>query len=159
MEESRPAEDNTPVEENRSPQERVADTRHRLAREIDAWFGTGSAGRAWVVPYTFAYVDDVIVAATMRSGRTVANLTASPKITVHLDGVRDVVSIDGTAEFIEVADLTENEHRELTRKLDGADPHRWADIALRVHLDVVRAWRNETEITTKVIMRGGRWLA
>ena len=87
----------------------------RLTDERVYWVATaGADGQPRVRPLDGIYVDGVIYVGGSPKTQWVRDLTANPKVSVHLDGVADVVIIEGDAELMMGADA------ELAEKLAAA---------------------------------------
>jgi hypothetical protein len=73
----------------------------RLAAERVYWIATsGPDGRPRVRPVDGLYVDRRIYVGGSPATRWVRDIAANPEVTVHLDGVADVVIWEGTAEIL-----------------------------------------------------------
>lgn len=69
------------------------------------WIATsGPDGRPRVRPVDALYVDGVIYVGGSPETRWVQDLSANPHVSVHLDGVDDVVIVEGEAELMMGAD-------------------------------------------------------
>ena len=87
----------------------------RLIEERVYWVATADAdGQPRVRPLDGIYVDGVIYVGGSPKTQWVRDLTANPRVSVHLDGVADVVIIEGDAELMMGADA------ELAEKLAAA---------------------------------------
>jgi hypothetical protein len=138
--------------------QRVADARHRLAHDVDAWVATADAagGTPYLVPLSFLWHDGALLFATPAKSPTGRNIGATGLARVALGPTRDVVLIDGTAEETTVADDVGNVFAERT----GFDPRPLAGYAFfRVRPRRVQAWREANELAGRDLMRDGRWLA
>jgi nitroimidazol reductase NimA-like FMN-containing flavoprotein (pyridoxamine 5'-phosphate oxidase superfamily) len=73
----------------------------RLTTERVYWVATsGPGGRARVRPVDGLYLDGVIYVGGSPEARWVRDIAANPHVSVHLDGVDDVVIVEGEAEIL-----------------------------------------------------------
>jgi hypothetical protein len=73
----------------------------RLARDRVYWVATvGPRGRPRVRPIDGLYLDGVIWVGGSHETRWVRELVANPQVAIHLDGLDDVVIVDGVAEVM-----------------------------------------------------------
>jgi len=73
----------------------------RLVGDRVYWIATvGQDGRPRVRPVDGVYVEGVIYVGGSPETRWVRELAANPHVSVHLDGVDDVVIVDGKAEIM-----------------------------------------------------------
>jgi hypothetical protein len=87
----------------------------RLAEARVYWVTTVSgAGKPHVRPIDGLYLDGVIYIGGSMETRWVRDLLENTRVTVHLDGVQDVVIVEGEAELMQGAD------DELARRLADA---------------------------------------
>lgn len=146
----------------RSAGARIADTRHRLEHDADAWLATASADGPWLVPLTQVWFDDQMWFATDGDGPTARNIAAERKVRVALGPTRDVVIIDGEAEIHSIDAVVEG--TALAEVLAGyeerysTDPRTWADVLVAVRPQRIQAWREENELKGRTIFRDGIWL-
>lgn len=151
------------AEPPRDIETRIADTRHRLQHDADAWVATAGPDGPWLVPLTQVWSGDRIWFATDRDSPTARNITADARVRVALGSTRDVVMVDGEGE-LHAIDATEDgsalsgvladyQHRYST------DPRSWADVLIAVRPERIQAWREENELKGRTILRGGSWLA
>lgn len=141
---------------------RIADTRHRLEHDVDAWVATAGPDGPWMVPLTHVWIDDQLWFATDRAGRTVRNIESDATVRVALGPTRDVVVIDGeaTAHPLEssAGDEVADRVMEAYEQRHGSDPREWADALIVVVPRRIQAWREENELQGRTIMRDGSWL-
>jgi hypothetical protein len=77
----------------------------RLTEERVYWVATaGADGQPRVRPLDGIYVDGVIYIGGSPKTQWVRDLTANSRVSVHLDGVADVVIVEGDAELMMGAD-------------------------------------------------------
>ena len=82
----------------------------RLARDRVYWIATvGSDGRPSVRPVDGMYVDGALWVGGSPATRWIRDLATNPHVAVHLDGVDDVIIVEGVVEILETveADLAE----------------------------------------------------
>jgi len=128
-----------------------------LATEVDCWVATATGGVPHLVAMSFGWDAGVISFATPRRYRTVINLEVSPEVKMSFGTLHDVVVVAGTAE---VKDLSEVPDGELDRFAEraGWDPRQSEGNAfVRVTPRRILAWRHESELAGRVMMRDGRW--
>jgi nitroimidazol reductase NimA-like FMN-containing flavoprotein (pyridoxamine 5'-phosphate oxidase superfamily) len=78
---------------------------HRLARDRVYWLAAvGTDGRPRVRPIDALYLDGVIYVGGSGETRWVHDVEANPAVSIHLDGVDDVVLIEGDAEVLSSMD-------------------------------------------------------
>ena len=92
---------------SRSSNERKADALAKLeAIEANVWVASGSpTGAVHLIPMTHTWNGTQVVLATEPMSRTVANVTANPRVRLALGETRDVVMID--AIFVEAVPKAE----------------------------------------------------
>jgi nitroimidazol reductase NimA-like FMN-containing flavoprotein (pyridoxamine 5'-phosphate oxidase superfamily) len=79
-----------------------AHVEERLANDRVYWIATvGPGGRPRVWPVDGMYVDGVLYVGGSPQTRWIRELAANPQVSVHLDGGRDVVIVDGEAEILQ----------------------------------------------------------
>lgn len=144
--------------EPRSLEQRLADTRARLARDVDAWVASAGVDRPWLVPLSFVYADGELLFATDAESGTVTNLAHSSVVRIALGETRDVVLIDGIVTVEPIASMTEAQAARYVDLNAGSDPREWADSLLRLRPRKVQAWREENELRGRHLMIDGRWL-
>lgn len=144
----------------RSRAERRRDTEHRLAHDVDVWVATASPdGVPHLVPLSFDWDGEALLAATPADSPTGRNLAAGRTVRLALGGTRDVSLIDGTVEVLDLDALPE-ERADRFAAQAGFDPreaagaYRWFRITPRR----VQAWREVNELPGRDLMRDGRWL-
>lgn len=139
--------------------ERAAHARDLLGTEIDAWVCSASAdGDAYVIPLTYEWDGAAMLFATPARSRTIRDLKRAGRTRITLPSTRDVVILDGAVEMLEAAG-----HQ---TEIDGFVAHHHWDPRLEpnpyqfFHFrpDRIQAWSVESELSTRDVMRGGRWL-
>ena len=146
------------MESPRPGAQRRRDTEHRLAHDVDLWVASASAdGAPYLVPLSFDWDGEALLAATPADSPTGRNLAAGRVARLALGHTRDVTMIDGE---VEVLDALPPRRAGLFAERTGFDPrasatpYRWFRIVPRR----VQAWREENELTGRELMRDGRWL-
>jgi hypothetical protein len=149
-----------PVAPARSTAERVRHAQARLATDVDLWVASASAaGEPYLVPLSYLWRDGRIVMATAESSATVRNLRSLGRVRLALDGLRDVVLIDGDVTFPAAADV-EPAVVEAYVAHAGWDPRQDPATAWLVVIPTrVRCWREVNELPGREVMRDGAWLA
>ncbi|MFG2640787.1 pyridoxamine 5'-phosphate oxidase family protein [Streptomyces sp. NPDC048370] len=165
----------------RSRAERRRDTEHRLAHDVDLWVASASAdGAPYLVPLSFDWDGEDLLAATLADSPTGRNLTANGTVRLALGGTRDVTMIDGDVEVLALDALprkrgdrfaartgfdprrsdtasgnaSDNGSGNGSGNASAASPYRWFRITPRR----VQAWREADEIQGRELMRDGHWL-
>ncbi|MFG2881800.1 pyridoxamine 5'-phosphate oxidase family protein, partial [Streptomyces sp. NPDC048297] len=140
--------------------ERLRDTEHRLAHDVDVWVATASPdGAPCLVPLSFDWDGKTLLLATPTSSRTGRNLAATRTARLGLGPTRDVVMVEGEVEVLEIDELPQQEGDRFAART-GFDPrtlttpYRW----FRVTPRRVQAWREEAELPDRELMRDGHWL-
>jgi Pyridoxamine 5'-phosphate oxidase len=149
-----------PLDPPRSTAERVRDTVARLAADVDLWVATASAaGEPYLVPLSYLWHDGRIVMATAERTATVRNLRRGGPVQLALDGLRDVVLIDGDVAFVTAGDV-DPAVADAYAAHAGWDPRTDpATTWLVVTPTRIRAWREANELPGREVMRAGAWLA
>jgi hypothetical protein len=144
----------------RSTAERIRHAQARLAADVDMWVATASAdGDPYLVPLSYLWHEGRIVMATAERSATVRNLRRGGPVRLALDGLRDVVLIDGDVAFMASADV-EPAVAEAYVAHAGWDPRPdTASTWLVVTPTRVRTWREVNELPGREVMRDGAWLA
>ena len=146
----------------RSVEARIADTRHRLQHDSDAWVATAGGDGPWLVPLTQVWSDDRMWFATTSDSPTVRNLTTSKAVRVALGSTRDVVIIDGHAELYPIDAMVDGtalaDALAAYQQRYSTDPRTWADVLIAVPPQRIQAWREENELKGRTILRDGTWL-
>jgi hypothetical protein len=147
--------------EARDQQTRKADTLAMLASPaIDVWVATASAaGEPHLVPLALAWVDERIVIAIPGSSVTARNLTTSRKARLALGPTSDVVMIDATLDDAVDVGADDALGDAYVAQETGWDPRDSTGYMFLLLRPVrVQAWRDETEIADRTLMRDGTWL-
>jgi nitroimidazol reductase NimA-like FMN-containing flavoprotein (pyridoxamine 5'-phosphate oxidase superfamily) len=142
----------------RSTAERVRDTRARLAADVDLWVATASAdGEPYLIALSYLWHEGRIVMATGERTATVRNLRAGSPIRLALDGLRDVVLIEGDTALAPVGEV-DPAVADAYSAHAGWDPRADAETAwVVVTPRRIRAWREANELPGREIMRDGAW--
>ncbi|MDO3703174.1 pyridoxamine 5'-phosphate oxidase family protein [Micromonospora sp. C28SCA-DRY-2] len=144
----------------RGLEERLRDTRAKLAGEVDLWVATASSsGGVHLIPLSYLWDGATFLISTPRASITGRNLLADPRVRLSLGPTRDVVIVDGTAEPVDIADLgPETGDAFATRT--GFDPRQLDEPYqyFRIRPRRIQAWREANELAGRVLMRDGRWL-
>ncbi|CAL9411025.1 pyridoxamine 5'-phosphate oxidase family protein [Streptomyces sp. enrichment culture] len=143
----------------RDREQRKRDVLRRLDEDHDLWVATASAaGEPLLVPLSFVWHDGALVMSTRRTNPTARNVTPRGRVRLSLGHTRDVVLVDGLAEAVEGRDLPCASADAFAAKLgwDPRDRESW--IYLRVTPRTVKAWREESELPGRLLMRDGTWL-
>lgn len=143
-------------------QQRIADTRRRLADDVDLWVSSAdpASGTPYLVPLSFLWDGSVVIVSTPAASPTARNLAATGRVRLGLGLTRDVVLIEGNAATHTAADLGDATCDAFAAKA-GFDPRElrteygW----FRITPWRIQAWREVDELAERELMRGGQWLA
>ena len=145
----------------RTPEQRKQDTLHRLEHDADLWVATsGAYGAApYLVPLSFLWDGTTLLLATVAASPTGRNLEETGRVRLGAGLTRDVVMIEGTADTVTPAELSEEEGDRFAAKT-GFDPRRLSTryLYFRVRPHRIQAWREEDELEGRELMRDGKWL-
>ncbi|MEU4086588.1 pyridoxamine 5'-phosphate oxidase family protein [Streptomyces aureus] len=140
--------------------ERRSETLRRLATERDVWVSTAHPDHGpHQVPLWFVWDGHAVWMCTGAASATVRNLRAEPRVRLSLPDTFDVVLFEGEAECFPDEEVPDEAAEAFTGKF-GWDP-RTEDgpfVYVRVTPRTVRAWRGESELRGRVIMRDGTWV-
>jgi hypothetical protein len=116
---------------------------------------TSSDGVAYLVPLSFLWDGETLLIASP----TARNLQATGWVRVGVGPTRDVVLIEGTAQALAAADLSDETGDAFAEKT-GFDPRRLAQTYLyfRIRPQRVQAWREADELAGRELVRDGRWI-
>lgn len=153
----------------RSVAHRIRDTLRRLESDIDAWVATADAdGGPWLVPLSFVWDGERLLLSTTGSSPTGRNLAAGGgAIRIGIGETRDVVLVEGTVDGT-VDGVTGIAPADLPASIGdrfavttGFDPRTLGPAWRYYWVRPVRvlAWREANELSGRVLMRDGRWLA
>jgi len=146
----------------RPPEQRKSDTLEALAaHEADVWTATaGREGQPHLVPLSLCWLDERIVLVTEPTTSTVRNLRAGSTARLGLGPTRDVVMIDAVLESDHDSTEVTPEIADAFAAQSGWDPRQATGDFRYVVLRPVRvqAWREETELADRTLMRDGEWL-
>lgn len=144
----------------RSRAQRRRDTEHRLGHDVDVWVASASAdGTPHLVPLSFHWDGEALLAATPADSPTGRNLAATRQARLALGHTRDVAMIEGDVEVLAIDALPPHVGDRFAART-GFDPrslttpYRW----FRITPNRIRAWREENELSGRELMRDGRWL-
>ncbi|MFF2571388.1 pyridoxamine 5'-phosphate oxidase family protein [Streptomyces sp. NPDC058084] len=145
----------------RSRAQRRRDTQHRLTHDVDVWVASASVdGAPHLVPLSFDWDGEALLAATPAASPTGRNLAATRTARLALGHTRDVAMIEGDVEVLDIDALPPHLGDRFAART-GFDPrslttsYRW----FRITPQRVQAWREENELAGRELMREGHWLA
>ncbi|MFB7864396.1 MULTISPECIES: pyridoxamine 5'-phosphate oxidase family protein [unclassified Streptomyces] len=145
----------------RSRAQRRRDTEHRLTHDVDVWVASASVdGAPHLVPLSFDWDGEALLAATPAASPTGRNLAATRTARLALGHTRDVAMIEGDVEVLDIDALPPHLGDRFAART-GFDPrslttsYRW----FRITPQRVQAWREENELAGRELMREGHWLA
>lgn len=140
----------------RTLEQRVRDTRAKLAREVDLWVATAGSGGGYLVPLSYLWDGAAFLVSTPRTSVTSRNLLADGRVRCGFGPTRDVVIVDGVAEPVEPDPETGDAFAART----GFDPRKEGEPYqyFRIRPERIQAWREANELRGRDLMRDGRWL-
>ena len=144
----------------RSKAERKRHVRHVLESENKLWIATASEdGSAHLVPFSFVWDGERIVAATSERSPAARNAGRTGKARVALGTFGDVVLIDvhATVAAYDSIDADVAERLVHVSALDGRSSS--SVVYLRLVPWRIQTWWSLQELAKPTVMRGGRWLA
>ena len=115
-------------------------------------------GAPYLVPLSFDWDGEALLAATPTDSPTGRNLAATRSVRLGLGHTRDVSMIEGDVEVLEL-DALPQQHGDRFAARTGFDPrvlatpYRWFRSPRRI-----QAWREANELPGRELMRDGRWL-
>ncbi|MYW18509.1 pyridoxamine 5'-phosphate oxidase [Streptomyces sp. SID2955] len=145
----------------RSTAQRVRDTLERLVTERDIWLSTAHPAHGpHQVPLWFLWDGRAVWMCTSAASVTARNVRAQPRVRLALPDTFDVVLVQGKAQGVPARDVSAGAAQAFADKF-GWDPRTEEDpfLYIRVVPGTVRAWRGERELSGRVVMRDGTWLA
>jgi hypothetical protein len=148
------------AEPARSQLQRKRDTLIRLEQEVDAWVATAGveSGTPYLIPLSFLWEGETLLISTPSSSPTSHNLLASGKVRLGIGPTRDLVLIEGSAEAVEMFDISDELGDAFAAKT-GFDPRELSTpyTYFRIRPRRLQAWREANELEGREIMRGGEW--
>ena len=144
----------------RSKMERKGHVLRMLESENKLWIATASDdGSAHLVPFSFVWDGERIVAATSERSPAARNARRTGKARVALGTFGDVVLIDASATVTGYGGIDTDVAERLAQvsALDGRSSPSVAYLQLTPWR--VQTWWSLQELAKPTIMRGGRWLA
>jgi general stress protein 26 len=146
----------------RSPEERKADALAKLtAIKANVWVASASpTGGVHLVPVTLTWNGSQVVLATGPRSRTVANVTADPRVRLALGETRDAVMIDAVLAEAVPAAAAPAVLAEAYAAQAGWDPR--TDPGDYVYLvfgpERIQVWREDEDLGGRTVMRSGAWV-
>jgi general stress protein 26 len=143
---------------SRTVAQRIIDTQHLFASEVDCFFATTNPdGHPNVVPLSVVWHAGVFILCTRQSTRTIRNLRARPFARLVYGTTRNVALVDAKADISDLASVKQSAldsfHRHVGWDI-AAEDERY--VAITCTPQTIQAWRQEPEAT---LMDGGEWLA
>jgi hypothetical protein len=87
----------------RSRAQRCRDTEHRLTHDTDVWVASASAdGAPYLVPLPFDGEGEVLLVVTLTDSPTGRNLSATRTVQLGLGHTREVSTLEGDVEVVEI---------------------------------------------------------
>jgi general stress protein 26 len=146
----------------RSREERKAAALAKLAAvETNVWVASASpTGAVHLVPVTHTWNGSQVVLATEPKSRTVANVTANPRVRLALGETRDVVMIDAAlVESVPGSEAPASLVEEYVAQA-GWDPR--TDSGDYVYLvlgpERIEVWQEAEDLAGRTVMRNGVWV-
>jgi len=146
----------------RSPEERKADALAKLAEvEANVWVASASpTGAVHLVPVTHTWNGSQVVVSTGSGSRTVANVSANPRVRLALGETRDVVMID--AVLVEAVSTSEAPAAVADGYAvqAGWDPRTedGDNVFLVLGPERMQVWREGEDPAGRTVMRNGAWV-
>jgi hypothetical protein len=153
--------------EPRSRAERKADTLAKLrAAEADAWVSSASVSSdgggpsPYLVPLSFAWIDEQLVIALESTSRTARGIEAHRVARLGLGLTRDVVMIDVVLERTVEAQSAPPELVDRYSSQAGWNPESEGGsyVYLFLRPERIQAWKESNELPGRTLMRAGTWL-
>ncbi|MEU6123895.1 pyridoxamine 5'-phosphate oxidase family protein [Streptomyces sp. NPDC047123] len=144
----------------RTTAERRQDTLERLGSERDIWVSTAHPDHGpHQVPLWFQWDGRAVWMCTGAHSATARNAAHEARVRLALPDAFDVVLLQGEAQCYSAREVPEEAAEAFAGKF-GWDPRQEEApyVYLRVAPTTVRAWRGETELRGRVVMRDGAWL-
>jgi Pyridoxamine 5'-phosphate oxidase len=145
----------------RTRDHRKRDTLNRLEGDVDVWVATADpeSGTPYLVPLSFLWEGDTLLISTPCSSPTSRNLRATGKVRLGIGPTRDLVLIEGTAESLPYADVSDVLGDAFATKT-GFDPRELTEpyCYFRIRPRRLQAWREANELEGRDLMRDGQWL-
>lgn len=138
--------------------ERRAHVTRRLAAEDKLWLATATDGTPHLVPFSYVWQDDRLWLATPGAHRTARNARASGWARAALDGIADVVIMDGPIAVVPIDALDESTAERLSRRSAFDARQAPGFVYLQLTLRRVQTWHSWAELASPTIMRDGVWL-
>jgi hypothetical protein len=146
----------------RTGSERKTDVLAKLdARHADAWVASASsAGKAHLVPLSYAWDGERIILAMQRTSATARNITDSERARLALGGTRDVVMIDATLDAVVDLERASPQLADAYAQQADWDPRAAGGgyVFVLLRPERIQAWREADEIAGRTLMRAGDWL-
>ena len=146
----------------RSPEERKADALAKLtATQANVWVASASpTGGVHLVPVTHTWNGSQHVLTTEPGSRTVANVTANPRVRLALGETRDVVMVDAIlVEAVPAAEASAMVADGYASQA-GWDPR--TDSGEYVYLvfrpERIQVWREDEDLAGRTVMLHGVWV-
>lgn len=147
----------------RSPGERKADALAKLTAEnANVWVASASpTGAVHLVPVSHTWNGKQIVLATEPGSRTVANITANPRVRLALGDTRDVVMVDAVLAETVPQSKAPVALAEGYATQAGWDPRTDSGdyVYLVLGLERIQVWREAEDLAGRTVMRDGAWVA
>jgi hypothetical protein len=131
----------------------------KLRGDVDLWVASADeAGRAHLVPLSYHLDGASLTIATPSASRTARNLVRAGWARVALGPTRDVVIIEGPVEAMPIG--TDTDREDAHARDTGFDPRTLAEeyVYLQITPHHIQAWREENELSDRLLMRAGEWL-
>src|ERR1051326_2380321 len=145
----------------RTPQQRKADTLHRLENDVDTWLATADpgSGRPYMVPLSFLWDGAALLVATPAASPTARNLRATGTARLGIGPTRDVVLIEGAVQSETAATEIPAGTGDAFAAKTGFDPRELSGYAyFRIRPQRLQAWREANELTGRDLIRDGDWV-
>ncbi|MFI6317066.1 pyridoxamine 5'-phosphate oxidase family protein [Nonomuraea sp. NPDC050556] len=144
----------------RTKTQRRIDTLYRLEHDIDCWVATADAGGApYMMPLSFLWDNETLLLSTNAANPTARNLVANGAARIGIGLTRDVILIEGAAETLDPAELSQEEGDAFAVKT-GFDPRALKSpyLYFRVRPLRLQAWREVNELEERDLIVDGVWV-
>jgi hypothetical protein len=146
----------------RSPDERKADALAKLtAIEANVWVASAPpTGGVHLIPVTHTWNGSQVVLSTGPGSRTVANVTANPRVRLALGETRDAVMVDAVlvaaVPAVEAPDVLAEGYASQAGWDPRTDPGDYVYLVFSPKR--IQVWREDEDLAGRTVMRNGEWV-
>lgn len=143
----------------RSLLQRKRDALARLEREVDLWVASADGeGNPHLIPLSYLWDGTTLTMATLTASHTARNLRRWRRVRLAIGGTRDVLIIDGTVEVFPRETVPAKLADAFAARLWDARTSTQRYEYFRVMPQRIQAWHGRDELSSRDLMRDGRWL-